>query len=91
MTHGIETLRRPVQYFQSGGSTVQETITREAPEIEAQRLALLQDAQQLAGQPLALPDFQVSDLSPLQQQANLLAQQGVGTCTRNNYERGPSN
>jgi len=79
MTHGIETLRRPVQYFQSGGSTVQETITREAPQIEAQRLALLQDAQQLARQPLALPDFQVSDLSPLQQQANALAQQGVGT------------
>ena len=59
--------------------SVQEVITRESPEIEAIRLALLQDAQQLAGQPLALPDYQVSDLSPLQQQANLLAQQGVGT------------
>jgi len=79
MTHGIETLRRPVQYFQSGGSTVTEQITREAPQIEAQRLALLQDASQLAGQPIPLPDFQVSDLSPLQQQANVLAQQGVGT------------
>ena len=79
MTHGIETLRRPVQYFQSGGSTVTEQITREAPQIEAQRLALLQDAAQIAGQPISLPDFQVSDLSPLQQQANVLAQQGVGT------------
>ena len=59
--------------------TVTETITREAPEIEAQRLALLQDAQQLAQDPLQLPDYQVSALSPLQQQANLLAQQGVGT------------
>jgi hypothetical protein len=79
MTYGIETSRRPVQYFQSGGSTVQETITREAPEIEAARLALLQDASQLASQPINLPDFQVSGLSPLQEQANILAQQGVGT------------
>ena len=79
MTYGIETFRRPVQHFQSGGSTVTEQITREAPEIEAIRLALLQDAQQLADQPLQLPDYQVSDLSPLQQQANILAQQGIGT------------
>ena len=56
-----------------------EQITREAPEIEAIRLALLQDAQQLAAQPIDLPDYQVSGLSPLQQQANRLAQQGVGT------------
>ena len=79
MAYGIETLRRPVQHFQSGGSTTTETITREAPEIEAIRLALLRDAQQIAGQPIELPDFQVSDLSPLQQQANVLAQQGIGT------------
>ena len=59
--------------------TTQETITRETPEIEAYRLALLADAQELAEQPLQLPDYQVSALSPLQQQANLLAQQGVGT------------
>jgi hypothetical protein len=79
MTHGIETLRRPVQYFQSGGSTVTEQITREAPQIEAIRLAMLKDAQTLTEDPVALPDYQVSALSPLQQQANLLAQQGVGT------------
>ena len=79
MAYGIETLRRPVQHFQSGGSTTTETITREDPEIEAIRLALLRDAQQIAGQPIELPDFQVSDLSPLQQQANVLAQQGIGT------------
>jgi len=59
--------------------TTQETITRETPEIEAYRLALLADAQELAEQPLQLPDYQVSGLSPLQQQANQLAQQGVGT------------
>ena len=59
--------------------TSTETITREAPEIERIRLALLQDAQQLAREPIQLPDYQVSGLSPLQQQANLLAQQGVGT------------
>ena len=59
--------------------TTTETITRETPEIEAYRLALLADAQELAEQPLQLPDYQVSALSPLQQQANLLAQQGVGT------------
>ena len=59
--------------------TSTETITREAPEIERIRLALLQDAQQLAREPIQLPDYQVSDLSPLQQQANLLAQPGGGT------------
>tara|TARA_R110000765_G_scaffold73700_2_gene144456 strand:+ start:2062 stop:3285 length:1224 start_codon:yes stop_codon:yes gene_type:complete len=60
-------------------TTTTEQIQREAPEIEAIRLALLQDAQQLAAQPINLPDYQVSGLSPLQQQANRLAQQGVGT------------
>jgi hypothetical protein len=79
MTHGIETLRRPVQHFQAGGSTVTEQIQREDPAIEAFRLGLLRSAKDLADQPIQLPDFQVSALSPLQQQANLLAQQGVGT------------
>ena len=58
--------------------TVTEQIVREDPQIEAFRLALLQDAQALAAKPLDLPDYQVSALSPLQQQANQLAQQGVG-------------
>ena len=58
--------------------TVTEQIVREDPQIEAFRLALLQDAQALAKQPLDLPDHQVAALSPLQQQANQLAQQGVG-------------
>ena len=58
--------------------TVQEQIVREDPQIEAFRLALLQDAQALAAKPLDLPDHQVAALSPLQQQANQLAQQGVG-------------
>jgi hypothetical protein len=79
MTYGTETSRRPVQHFQEGGSTVTETIAREDPAIEAFRLALLRDAQQLAEQPIPLPEYQVSALSPLQQQANFLAQVGVGT------------
>ena len=59
-------------------NTVTETITREAPEIEAMRLALLQDAQKLVKDPVALPDYQVSGFSPLQTQAQTLAGQGVG-------------
>jgi len=50
-------------------TTIQEQIIREAPEIEAIKLGLLQDAKGLAGVPLTLPTQQVAGLSGLQQQA----------------------
>jgi hypothetical protein len=50
-------------------TTIQEQIIREAPEIEAIKLGLLQDAKGLAGIPLTLPPQQIAGLSGLQQQA----------------------
>ena len=58
--------------------TLQEQIVREAPEIEAIKLGLLQDAQQLAKTPIKLPEQQVAGLSGLQQQAFTGAQQAGG-------------
>ena len=48
---------------------IQEQIVREAPEIEAIKLGLLQSAQKLADKPVALPEQQIADFSALQQQA----------------------
>ena len=67
-----------------GGSTPANTTNvqtiREAPEIEARRLGLMDEAQKLAGQPLGLPSFQVAGLTTPEQQAITQAQQtGVGT------------
>jgi hypothetical protein len=61
-------------------TTIQEQIIREAPEIEAIKLGLLQDAKGLAGIPLTLPPQQVAGLSGLQQQAFTGAEQegGIG-------------
>ena len=50
-------------------TTIQEQIVREAPEIEAIKLGLLQSAQKLADQPVTLPEQQIADFSALQQQA----------------------
>ena len=50
-------------------TTIQEQIIREAPEIEAIKLGLLQDAKGLASTPITLPTQQVAGLSALQQQA----------------------
>jgi len=50
-------------------TTIQEQIIREAPEIEAIKLGLLQDAKGFAGTPLTLPTQQIAGLSGLQQQA----------------------
>ncbi len=44
-------------------------IQREAPEIEAYKLGLLQSAKELADQPITLPTQQVADMSGLQQTA----------------------
>ncbi len=59
-------------------TTVTEQIVREAPEIEAIKLALLQDAQQLSGTPVDLPDYQVADFSDLQRVAQDRAITGIG-------------
>ena len=61
-------------------TTIQEQIIREAPEIEAIKLGLLQDAKGLAGIPLTLPPQQVAGLSGLQQRAFTGAEQegGIG-------------
>lgn len=44
-------------------------IVREAPEIEAYKIGLLEDAKKLAGQPITLPTQQIAQMSGLQQQA----------------------
>jgi hypothetical protein len=53
-------------------------IVREAPEIEAYKLGLLQKAQGLYGTPLNLPAVQAAQLSATQGQAASLAGQGIG-------------
>ena len=65
------------QYFGGGGSgggggqpanTTQMQTVREAPEIEARKIALYDQAASLASQPIALPAIQVAAPSALQQQ-----------------------
>ena len=58
--------------------TTQEQIIREAPEVEARKLGLLDTAKALADQPLTLPEQQVAGLTPEQLQAIQLGQQGIG-------------
>ena len=67
-----------------GGSTPANTTNvqtiREAPEIEARRLGLMDEAQRLAGRSLNLPAFQVAGLTSPERQAITQARQtGVGT------------
>jgi len=52
---------------------------REAPEIEAYKLGLLESAKNLSQQQLQLPAYQVAGFSPLQEQARSLATQGIGS------------
>jgi len=61
-------------------TTIQEQIVREAPEIEAIKLGLLQSGQTLADIPISLPEQQVAGFSPLQEQAfaGITGPQGVG-------------
>ena len=64
-----------------GGPTsgTQVQIAREAPEVEARKLALYDQAVQLAQQPISLPSVQVAAPSPLQQQGfGQAATTGVG-------------
>ena len=63
----------------SGGSGRQETISREAPEIEARKLALYDQAIELATQPMAIPEYKVAGPSPLESQAfTQSGQTGIG-------------
>ena len=61
-------------------TTIQEQIVREAPEIEAIKLGLLQSGQTLADIPISLPEQQVAGFAPLQEQAfaGITGPQGVG-------------
>ena len=58
--------------------TIQEQVIREAPEIEAIKLGLLEDAKDLAGIPIDIPDQQIAGFTPEQLQAFSRAGQGVG-------------
>ena len=63
-------------------TSIQQQIVREAPEIEAYKLKLLEESQKLAFQPgfaQQLPGYQVAGFSPAQQAAIKAAeQQGIG-------------
>jgi hypothetical protein len=59
--------------------TQQEQIVREAPQIEAYKIGLLQEAKRYAEQnPVNLPDMKVAGLTPEQVTARLLSAQGIG-------------
>jgi len=55
-----------------------EQIVREAPEIEAYKLGLLQSAKALADKGVAIPPQMVAEMSQLQIQATEIAQAGIG-------------
>ena len=57
---------------------ITEQIVREAPQIEAYKLGLLESAKKLSEQQLPLPAYQVSGMTDLQKQAASLAEQGIG-------------
>jgi hypothetical protein len=57
---------------------ITEQIVREAPEIEAYKLGLLESAKKLADQPITLPTYQVAGMSGLQEQAIQQASPATG-------------
>lgn len=59
-------------------TTTTEQIIREAPDIEAYKLGLLQSAKGLTDTTLRLPDYQVAGFSPDQTAAFQQARQGIG-------------
>jgi hypothetical protein len=59
--------------------TTTEYLQREAPDIEARRLGLMDTAKALADKPLTLPEQQVAGLTPEQLQAIQLGSQGIGS------------
>lgn len=57
---------------------ITEQIVREAPQIEAYKLGLLESAKKLSEQPLTMPAYQVAGMTEAQKQASALATQGIG-------------
>lgn len=62
----------------STNTTFTEQMVREAPEIEAQKYALMRDAANLARNAPYLPGYQVAGMTGAQQQAVNLGQAGIG-------------
>ncbi len=60
-------------------TTIQEQIVREAPEIEAYKLGLLQLAKQRAEVPVSLPETRAAELTPQQIRALELSGLGLGS------------
>jgi hypothetical protein len=58
--------------------SITEQIVREAPEVEARKLGLLDTAKALADKPIVLPEQQVAGLTPQQLQAIQLGDTGIG-------------
>ena len=59
-------------------TSYQQQIVREAPEIEAYKLGLLEEGKSLYGTPLDLPAYEVAGQSAGQIQAADLLRQGIG-------------
>jgi hypothetical protein len=59
-------------------TTYQSTYSREAPEIEARRLALMDEAKNLYNTPMGLPFVEAVGLSGTEYQAIDFANQGIG-------------
>lgn len=59
--------------------TITEQIVREAPQIEALKLGLMEQAKTLTGEPVTIPAYQVAGLTPDQLQAQELARSGIGS------------
>jgi hypothetical protein len=60
-------------------TTYQTTYSREAPEVEARRLALMDEARNLYNTPMGLPFVEAAGLSGTELQAIDFAKQGVGS------------
>ena len=59
-------------------TTTSEQIVREAPDIEAYKLGLLQSAKNLVDTPINIPSQQIAGMSQMQQDALARTQAGVG-------------
>lgn len=59
-------------------TTITEQIVREAPQIEAAKFALMEQAKNLVGTPVSVPAYQVAGMTPDQLQSMEMARQGIG-------------